>query len=401
MPLFTYKAIDAQGKSVVGRIEAVNLFDLEQRLVRMDLDLVAGAPASDMSRLLGGGRVTRQDLINFCFHLEQLATAGVPLMEGLTDLRDSIENPRFREIVSGLIESIQGGHNLSQALADYPSVFSKVFISLVRSGEQTGKLAEVLKSLTESLKWEDELAAQTKKLAMYPAFVGSIVLIVTFFLMIYLVPQMTGFIRNMGQDIPLQTRILMAVSNFFVNYWWAIIALPFVAWAGLKLAINANPAVEYAVDRYKISMPLVGPILRKIILSRFASSFAMMYSSGITVLDSIRSCEEIVGNRPLEHALRKAGQQIAEGKNLTAAFQDLALFPPLVIRMMRIGENTGKLDTALLNISYFYNREVREEIGKVQALIEPALTVVLGAILGWVMLSVLGPVYDAISKMKF
>jgi len=401
MPLFTYKAIDARGKSVVGRAEAVNLFDLEQRLVRMELDLVAGAPASDMSRLLGGGKVTRQDLINFCFHLEQLATAGVPLMEGLTDLRDSIENPRFREIVSGLIESIQGGQNLSQALADYPSVFSKVFISLVRSGEQTGKLADVLKSLTESLKWEDELAAQTKKLALYPAFVGSIVLIVTFFLMIYLVPQMTGFIRNMGQDIPLQTRILIAVSNFFVNYWWAIIALPFVAWAGLKVAINTNPAVEYAVDHYKISMPLLGPILRKIILSRFASSFAMMYSSGITVLDSIRSCEEIVGNRPLEQALRKAGQQIAEGKNLTAAFQDLALFPPLVIRMMRIGENTGKLDTALLNISYFYNREVREAIGKVQAMIEPAMTVVLGVILGWVMISVLGPVYDAISKMKF
>jgi type IV pilus assembly protein PilC len=401
VPLYSYKAIDAVGKSVLGRIEAVNLFDLEQRLARMELDLIAGAPASDMSRLFGGGRVTRQDLINFCFHLEQLASAGVPIMEGLTDLRDSIETPRFREVVSGLVESIQGGQSLSQALADYPSVFGKVFVSLVRSGEQTGKLAEVLKSLSESLKWEDELAAQTKKLALYPAFVGSIVLIVTFFLMIYLVPQMTGFIRNMGQDIPVQTRILIAVSSFFVNYWWAIIAAPFVAWAGLKAAIQTNPGVAYAIDRYKISMPLIGPILRKIILSRFASSFAMMYGAGITVLDSIRSCEEIVGNRPLEHALRRAGQQIAEGKNLTAAFQDLALFPPLVIRMMRIGENTGKLDTALLNISYFYNREVRESIGKVQAMIEPALTVVLGAILGWVMLSVLGPVYDAISKMKF
>jgi type IV pilus assembly protein PilC len=379
----------------------VNLFDLEQRLARMELDLVAGAPASDMSRLLGGGKVTRQDLINFCFHLEQLATAGVPLMDGLTDLRDSVENPRFREVVSGLVESIQGGHGLSQALADYPNVFSKVFISLVRSGEQTGKLADVLKGLAESLKWEDELAAQTKKLMVYPAFVGGIVLVVTFFLMIYLVPQMTSFIRNMGQDVPLQTRILMAVSSFFVNYWWAILAAPFVAWAGLKIAIRTNPRVAYAVDHYKISMPLLGPILRKIILSRFASSFAMMYSSGITVLDSIRSCEEIVGNRPLEQALRRAGQQIAEGKNLTAAFQDLALFPPLVIRMMRIGENTGKLDTALLNVSYFYNREVRESIGKVQAMIEPALTLVLGAILGWVMLSVLGPVYDAISKIKF
>ena len=401
MPLFTYKAIDAGGKSVVGRIDAVNLFDLEQRLARMELDLVAGAPASTASRLLGGGKVTRQELINFCFHLEQLTTSGVPLVEGLADLRDSVENPRFREVVGGLIESIQGGQSLSQSLADYPSVFGRVFVSLVRSGEQTGRLSDVLTSLTETLKWEDELAAQTKKLAMYPAVVGGIVLIVVLFLMIYLVPQMTGFIRNMGQDTPLQTRILIAVSNFFVSYWWAVLAAPFALWAGLKVAIKTNPAVEYAVDHYKISMPVLGPILKKIVLSRFASSFAMMYASGITVLDAIRSCEEIVGNRPLERALRRAGQQIAEGKNLTVAFQDAGLFPPLVIRMMRIGEATGKLDTALVNVSYFYNREVRESIGKVQAMIEPALTVVLGAILGWVMLSVLGPVYDAISKMKF
>src|SRR5262245_53765894 len=401
MPLVTYRAVDAQGKSVPGRIEAVNLFDLEQRLSRMGLDLVDGAPTSQRSRLIGGSRVARQDLINFCFHLEQLATAGVPLLEGLNDLRESVENPRFREVVSGLIESIEGGRNLSGALAEYPEVFSKVFISLVRSGEQTGKLPEVLKSLSESIKWEDELAAQTKKIVMYPAFVGSVVLLVTFFLMIYLVPQMTGFIRNMGQQIPLQTRMLIVVSDFFVGYWWAILAAPFAAWGALRVAAARNPAVQYALDRYKISAPLFGPILRKIILSRFASSFAMMYASGITVLDAIRSCEEIVGNRPLEAALKSAGQQIAEGKNMTAAFADLGLFPPLVIRMLRIGENTGALDTALLNVSYFYNRDVRESIGKVQAMIEPALTVLLGLILGWVMLSVLGPVYDAISKMKF
>jgi type IV pilus assembly protein PilC len=400
VPLYSYKAVDARGKSVIGRVEAINLFDLEQRLSRMDLDLVSGAPSSQTTRLLGGS-VSRQDMINFCFHLEQLASAGVPVLEGLADLRESVENARFREVVAGLIESIEGGRSLSQALGEFPEVFNKVFVSLVRSGEQTGKLSDVLKSLTETLKWEDELAAQTKKLMVYPAFVGGIVLIVTLFLMVYLVPQMTGFIRNMGEDIPLQTRMLIAVSNFFVNFWYAVIAAPFVIWFGLKLAMRSNPAVEFAVDRYKISMPVIGPILRRIILSRFAGSFAMMYASGITVLDAIRSCEEIVGNKPLEQALRTAGQQIAEGKNLTAAFQEVALFPPLVIRMLRIGENTGALDTALLNVSYFYNREVREAIGKVQAMIEPALTLVLGAILGWVMLSVLGPVYDAISKMKF
>jgi type IV pilus assembly protein PilC len=400
MPLFTYKAVDTRGKSVMGRVEAVNLFDLEQRLSRMDLDLISGAPSRYKSRLFGGG-VERTDLINFCFHLEQLANAGVPVMEGLSDLRESVENARFREVVAGLVESIEGGRSLSQALAEFPEVFSKVFVSLVRSGEQTGKLGEVLKSLTETLKWEDELAAQTKKLMIYPAFVGGIVLLVTLFLMIFLVPQMTGFIRNMGENIPLQTRLLMAVSSFFVGYWYLVLAAPFAAWFGLKFAVKSSPAVEYAVDRYKISMPLIGPILRKIVLSRFAASFAMMYSSGITVLDAIRSCEEIVGNKPIEQALRSAGQQIAEGKNLTATFQDLDLFPPLVIRMMRIGENTGALDTALLNVSYFYNRDVKEAIGKVQAMIEPALTLVLGAILGWVMLAVLGPVYDAISKMKF
>src|SRR3954465_2175820 len=197
MPLFTYRAVDAQGRNGVGRAEAVNLFDLEQRLGRMGLDLVRGAPSTQRSRLIGGSKISRPDLINFCFHLEQLTGAGVPVLEGLQDLRGSVEQPRFREVVSGLIESIEGGRSLSQALGEFPEVFSKVFVSLVRAGEHTGKLAEVLKSLTESLKWEDELAEQTKKLMVYPAFVGAIVMLVTFFLMIYLVPQMTGFIRNM------------------------------------------------------------------------------------------------------------------------------------------------------------------------------------------------------------
>ncbi len=401
MPLFSYKAVDSSGKSVLGRVEAVNLFDLEQRLLRMGLDLVSGAPSTQRTRLIGGAKISRPDLINFCFHLEQLTAAGVPVLEGLVDLRDSVETPRFREVVSGLSESIEGGRSFSQALAEFPEVFSKVFVSLVRAGEQTGRLPEVLKNLTETLKWEDELASQTRKLLTYPIVVGGVVLGVTFFLMIYLVPQMAGFIKNMGQNVPFQTRLLIAVSEFFVGYWWAVLATPFALWGGLKFAVRSNPAVEYAVDRYKINMPVLGPILRKIILSRFASSFAMMYSSGITVLDAMRSCEEIMGNRPLEYALRQAGQQIAEGKNVTAAFQDLGIFPPLVIRMLRIGENTGALDRALMNVTYFYNREVRDGIARVQAMIQPIMTVVLGVILGWIMLSVLGPVYDSISKMKF
>lgn len=401
MPLYTYKAIDSIGKSVLGRVDAANLFDLEQRLSRMGLDLVTGAPTRQTSRLIGGGKITRQDLINFCFHLEQLSGAGVPIVEGLVDLRDSVDNPRFKEVVGGLVESIQGGRNLSQAMADFPEVFGKVFVSLVRSGEQTGKLPEVLASLTETLKWEDELAAQTKKMLMYPAFVGGTVLLVTFFLMVFLVPQMVGFIKSMGKDLPLQTVILIEVSNFCVNYWWVVLATPPCLFFGIRYAARNNPKFAYALDVYKLRLPTIGPVLRKIILSRFTSSFAMMYASGITVLDAIRNAEEILGNRPLEEALRNAGRQIADGKGMTTAFQDVGLFPPLVIRMLKIGESTGALDRALLNVSYFYNREVKESIGKIQAMIEPVLTVVLGAVLGWVMVSVMGPIYDTVSKMKF
>ena len=400
MALFTYKAIDTRGKTMLGQIEAMNLVDLELRLKRMGLDLVRGGPAGRGGTWLRSGSIKRSELINFCFHMEQLAGAGVPLVESLIDLRDSIENARFREVISGVIESIQGGLRLSQALAQYPQIFNPVFTSLIRAGEDTGKLAEVLRSLVENLKWEDELAEHMKKLIMYPAFVGSIVVIVTLFLMIYLVPQMVAFIKNMGQQIPIQTRILIEVSSFLVNYWWAVLAAPLLLVSGVRIAARANPAVRYQLDRLKLAMPISGEILRKIILSRFASIFALMYASGITILDAIRSSEETAGNVVIQEGLKLAGQQIGEGKNVTAAFQEIGLFPPLVVRMLRVGESTGALDTALLNVSYFYSREVRESISKIQVMIEPALTVFLGLVLGWVMLSVLGPIYDVITKIK-
>lgn len=178
--VFDYKAVSAEGRMVFGRIDAINMVDLEMRLKRMDLDLVSGK-AIDQQKLFGKRKIPRPDLINFCFHLDQLTRAGVPILEGLADLRDSIENPRFREVIAGLIEGIEGGQTLSLAMADHPTVFNPVFVNLIRAGEATGQLPDVLSSLTESLKWEDELASHTKKLLMYPAFVGTVVISATFF----------------------------------------------------------------------------------------------------------------------------------------------------------------------------------------------------------------------------
>ncbi|GBG01133.1 type II secretion system protein [Azospira sp. I13] len=398
MAIFNYKAVDPEGRLIQGRLDAINLVDLEMRLKRMEMDLVSGTPVSSWD--LFGGSVPRRELINFCFHLEQLNRAGVPILEGLADLRDSLEHPRFREVVASLIESIEGGHTLSQAMADHRQVFSKVFVSLVKAGELTGRLSEVLQSLTESLKWEDEIASHTKKLIMYPAFVGTIVLGATFFLMIYMVPQLKQFVRNMGQELPPQTKALFFVSDLLVNYWYIALLLPVFALALLQFLLRTNPLVRHRFDAFKLRIPVFGPILKKIILSRFANTFALLYASGIPILDSIRTTQEVVGNQVIRKGLEKVEELIGEGQNVTTAFHTIGLFPPLVIRMLRVGENTGSLDTALRNVSYFFNRDVKESVDKIQTLIEPALTLVLGSVLGWIMLAVLGPVYDVISKIK-
>ena len=399
MSLYDYKAIAVDGRQVQGRIDALNIVDLELRLKRMELDLIDGEPINNRS-LFRAGSIPRQEIIHFCFHLELLIRAGVPILEGLSDLRDTLENPRFREVVAGLIESIEGGLKLSEAMDEQPKVFNKVFVSLIRAGESTGRLPAVLQNLTESLKWEDELAAQTKKLLMYPAFVGTIVLSATFFLMIYMVPQLKQFVKNMGQALPPHTQALFFVSDLLVAYWYVALLLPIVLGIGLKLLLHTTPLARLRFDGLKLKAPFVGEILRKIILSRFANTFALLYASGIPILESIRTTQEVVGNLVIRQGLERVEQLIGEGQNVTAAFHSVGLFPPLVIRMLRVGESSGALDDALNNVSYFYNRDIKESVERVQQLIEPMLTVVLGLLLGWIMLSVLGPVYDVISKIK-
>ncbi|MBU3696477.1 type II secretion system F family protein [Dechloromonas sp.] len=397
--LFDYKAVSAEGRMTYGRLDALNLVDLEMRLKRMELDLVTGQPVQQR-KLFGAQKIPRPELINFCFHLEQLTRAGVPVLEGLVDLRDSLEHPRFREVMAGLIEGIEGGQTFSQALASHPEVFSQVFVNLIKAGESSGNLPEVLAGLSESLKWEDELASHTKKLLMYPAFVATVVSAATVFLMIYMVPQLKLFVRNMGQALPPHTQLLFFVSDTLVAYWYILLLIPVLTAVVVQLTLQSNPLARHRFDGLKLQVPVVGPILKKIILSRFASTFAMLYAAGIPVLESIRTTQHIVGNRVIRSGLQRVEQSIREGRNVAGAFQETGLFPPLVVRMLRVGENTGALDRALLNVSYFYSRDVKESVGKAQSLIEPMLTLFMGALLGWIMLSVIGPIYDVISKIK-
>ena len=400
MEVFQYKAIDDTGRVQVGKVDAVNVADLEVRLDKMGLDLINYKELGSSTSNITGAGVKRRDLITFCFHLEQTSRAGVPILESLEDLRDSTENPRLQEVIAAMIESIEGGRTLSQAMMDYPAVFSKVFCSLVRAGEQSGEISEVFYQLSENLKWQDEIASQTKKVLMYPVFVGAVVIAVIFFLMTYLVPELLKFIKTMGQELPAHTKALIIVSNIFVEYWYIILIIPFLLVGLLFIGIKVSPSIQYQVDNIKLKIPVIGPILKKIVLTRLANFFAIMYASGITIIECIRTGEEIAGNKVIEQAMNMVGQQIADGATLSDSFRSTGLFPPLVLRMIRVGENTGALENALKNIGYFYGRDVRESIEKLQSMIEPGMTIFLGGIIAWVMFSVLGPIYDLITKVK-
>lgn len=399
MAIFFYKAMDPDGRIVRGEVEALNIFDLELRLRRLDLDLIVGKESA-RSLIFSSGRVPVRERIHFCFHLEQLLRSGVPLVDALTDLRDSTDHPRIREAIASIVESIRGGRHLSEALVEQAQIFDPVFCSLIRAGETTGNLSEVLHELTESLKREDELGAYVQKLAIYPAIVLTVTLLAVFVAMIYVVPELSRLFRSSGVALPTHTRILIAVSGFASRFWPALMVGGGAAGVMAVLLVRLSPTAARALDRLKLTLPLVGEVYRKIILSRFSNLFAMMYSSGITIIDTIRISQDVVGNRVIRGALERIEQLIVEGRNITDAFSAAGLFPPLVIRMLRVGEHTGSLDQALQNVSYFYERDVRESIGRLQALLEPLLIVVLGAIMLWVALSILGPIYDVITKMR-
>ena len=400
MALFAYRAVDAEGRMSSGNLDASNAIDLELRLKRLGLDLLTfeGVKRSTAARTR---QVTRQELITFCFHLSQLLKAGVNIIDALTDLRDTVDNPGFRQVIASLLEDIGGGLKLSEAMANHTYCFDNVFVALVRAGEQSGQMTEVLDELSENLKWQDEMASQAKKAMVYPALVFVVIIGVVFVLMTVLVPQLAATFKTLVPKLPRETEVLIFISNIFVRWWYLLIGIPAALVVGALAFARTSERAQRAIDEMALKMPILGEVRQKIILARFSTYFALLYKAGISVLDCIQICEKIVGNRVMEEGLQRVGRSISEGQGISQAFIATKLFPPLVLRMLRVGESTGGLDVALLNVSYFYNRQVRDSISRMQTLLGPATTVVLGMLIVAILYSIFLPIYDVISKIKF
>lgn len=398
MPYYRYRAADTNGRIVKGSSEALHEADLEAQLRHLGLLLMRATQIKEPHRVIKP--LPAREVINFLFQLEMQVRGGVPIRAALADMRDDAESVESRNLAAGLAEKIDAGATLAEAINAYPGIFSEVVRSLVRAGEVSGQLPEVLQQIIRSLKWQDEVASETKKLLMYPSFIMVVIFGVMFFLMIYLVPKLVGFLTNMGNEVPLQTRALIGLSNIFVNYWWAILTVPIIAGVSLATLARTNPKVRFRLHQTILELPYVGSILKKIIMARFADTLALMYRTGIPMLEGLVYCQQVSGNLVVQQAIARARERIANGEAISTSFAAESMFPNMVIRMLKVGESTGALDTALNNINYFYARDIEESIGKVQAMIEPAITVIMGLILGWIMLAVLSPIYDTLTKMK-
>lgn len=400
MPLYHYYAISKEGKENRGKMTANNVIDLETRIKDLDCDLVDYKVIKDKKAGLGG-KIKPKDMIMLCVHMEELERAGVPILDSLIDLRDTVENPKMRDLLSDLCQYIKGGDKLSNALAKRKDVFDELFIGLIAAGEETGNLSEVFGHLSKHIKWANDFKRKIKKALAYPIVLLVVMTAVITLMMLFVVPQLVDFLQKQGFDLPFYTIALIATSEFFVNYWWAVVfGIPSIA-AGLILLYKRHEPFRKVMDRFILKIPGVGPVIQKINLARFVKFFSITFNSGLGVLEALEISGKVVTNRVIKESVESIKANISEGVRITEALAENGNFPSLVVRMFKVGEESGNMERALGNINYFYEREIDDAVETMVSMIQPTLLVVMGGTLMWVIAAVFGPVYGSFSKMKF
>ncbi|MBN2647742.1 MAG: type II secretion system F family protein [Thiotrichales bacterium] len=400
MQNYNYTGINQLGKRVSGVMPANNEQELEQKLRKSQIDLLNCRASGKGLQLSFGTKVKKRDIITITFQLEQMLQAGVPLMEIIEEMKNTFENDAVKEMLANIYEAMEGGNTFSEALQDFKKEFGQVYISLVSVGEKTGKLEDILRDLGNMMKWEDELASKAKKVMIYPSIVATVVIAVVILMMLFVVPELLGFITSMGGEIGFATVALIATSSFIQNYILELLIFPVLFLIAYQWWRKQSPDFKLKSDEYHLKIPIIGEVLHKLKLARVANSLSVMYGAGVSFPESLRMASMTAGNVYLEHNFLQAVDMIEDGKEIWVSFKESHAFPIMAVRMIKSGELTGKMDVALKNVSYFYDREAKEMIEKIEPAIEPLLTVIMGFVVGWVMIAVLGPIYDTIAQVQ-
>lgn len=399
MGIYIYSALNEKGRRVRGSMVAENEIDLEARLREIGLDVIN---YREQARRSGGSkRIRLKDMIILCLHLEQLDRAGVPIHEALVDVRDSTESASLRDMMTDVLEKVKAGSRLSAAFATYPRVFNDIFVGLIAAGEKNGKLSDSFMNLSDNLKWSSELRRKVKKATTYPIVLLIVMGIVIGVLMVAVVPKMVKFLIDQNFQIPIHTRALIYVSDAFAEYWFLIFGLPVGAFFLIMTLYRINESFAYVIDGIMLRLPVLGSTIRKIELARFTHFFSIMFKSGIDIPDALIAARDVVSNRVIKESIGTVYSSVIEGNSLTNSLRVSNQFPNLVIRMFKVGEDSGNMNDALANIKFFYDREVNDSVDAMIGMIQPTLTVVMGGLIFWVIAAVFGPLYQSFANLKF
>lgn len=399
MTSYRYTAIDPYGRQQRGILHAANEQALIARLHQSGLELLTAKTGAAPFTLQA--RVTAQTLILFCVQMEQLLQAGVPLLQALEELAAQGGQPRMADALGALQQALQGGQLLSQALQAQPRVFPPLICHLVAAGEQTGQLPEVFGHLARTLQWQADLVAQTRRGLAYPALLCLMVCVAAGVMLTFLVPQMVGFLNSLGQALPWSTSLLLGLSDWAMAYGGMLVIFLMLLVAGVRLAIKYSTACAFTWDRVLLQMPVIGHLLRQLVLARLCRFLGLMYQTGIPLLQALVWCQPLLHNRLMAEVLAQVHERVQAGESLSASFTATGRFPPLMVRMVRIGEATGALDKVLSQLASFYDGEVQAQTQWLLRLLEPVLTMVLGLMLLFLMAAVILPVYDSFSTLRY
>jgi type IV pilus assembly protein PilC len=390
VPRYEYNAIDDYGKKARGTLFAPDENGLRAALAGMGLHLLNARERSAAGGLpLFRKGIRRSDLIQFTFHLKTLVASGVPIVAALGDLADQTEHPGFRDVIQDIRRNLQSGAGLSDSFALHPAAFPEIYVSIVRAGETTGNLESALADLVKFLTWQEELSRTIKQATYYPATVVCAVAGLIFILFAFVFPRFLTIFKTAQVELPLPTRIVIAVSVFFRDYGLTLLAGAALCFLLLHL-YRRTEGGRLRVDGWKLRIPVLGKLIRAIEISQFSHYLASLFRSGVEMTQSLWVVEKLIGNRVIASVVREAREELIAGGALSTALRRSGEFPPLVLRMVSAGETSGNLDETLENVSSYYDQEIPLAVKKTFAVLEPAVilvlaTVVLGAALSFFM----------------
>lgn len=405
MPSFGYVGIDRSGKNVAGKMVAESESELEEKLQELGLWLVSAKPdkaeakaaARRNSRLAKG--TSRQEMINFCTLMAFQLKVGITMVTALQVAAEDCENLNFRAVLLEAKKYVESGVQLAEALERFPRVFQPQFVSLVKAGESSSALPETFLELKRYLEWQDAIMSDVRQATIYPVVVLLVVMSLVMILFTFVIPKFVDLLSQVKVALPLPTRIVFGLSDIIKGTWWLWVLLFVVLPVAVAIGQHYSPKFAIFCDKVRFRVPLFGGLIHMLVISRFAQNLGILYSSGVSIVNALKLTRGLVGSVWVSSVLEDIVKRVEAGDTLSEGLKRYPVFPPLLVRMAVMGENTGNLDHALSNVATYYNTIVPRKIKKIFAIMEPMLILFLVGLVGFVALAIFMPILELLGAV--